>query len=1045
MHQIIKNKWIVIVAWIVIAGGLFMVAPNMAELVREKGQITVPDEYSSALAGEIMADVAKQEGGGDETQVALVFHNEKKLTAEDMKEAEKAIRILEKDKDLGINEILTHFNEKSLKEQLVSEDGKSILTSITLNWNDREPSEVNDALYKAIKDIKVDHYYTSEWQINEDLMASSEEGLKKTEGITVVFILAVLLLVFRSVIAPIIPLVTVGLSYLASQSIVSFLVDRFDFPLSNYTQIFLVAVLFGIGTDYCILLLSRFKEELSQRESVAEAIVATYRNAGRTVFFSGVAVMIGFAAIGFSQFILYQSAAAVAVGVALLLVALFTVVPFFMAVLGPKLFWPSKSKAEHGESKIWGAVGRFSLARPFIALLIVAAVCVPFLVTYDGELSYNSLEEISGDVNSIKAFNAIADSFGPGESMPTQVVIKNDEEMDSAEYIGLAEKISKELEKIDLVDTVRSVTRPTGEPIEDFFVAKQAETLEEGLGEGKEGIDKISEGLNEAGTELSKSEPELKKATNGINDLISGTSELQLGLKEIQTNLAKIENGIRQGTKGSDDIKAGLAQSKKGAEDLLAGYKELLGGYQNIHGNLQTITANYQKVSQGLTALSAGIAQANDGMYGYLENKYTDLSADDQYQKMKQTISGEQGLLKQLSGLSANINELNTGLAKVTEGMAGANTGFEKAMGGQGGLASGLEQLIKGIEAQQAGFNQLANGQGQIIKNMPKVTNGLNSVNDGQKQLLAGFGDLGGQIGQLTDGLDQSAEGLNKVSEGLESAQDYLAGLSKSENMDGFYLPSEVLESEVFAQVFDTYMSKDRKVMTVDVIFKANPYSNEAINQVDEIKDAVVRATKDTKLENAVVAVGGITSTNADLSKMSDQDYSRTVVLMLVGISIILVFLFRSIIMPVYIIGSLILTYFTSMAINEAIYVNIFGYTGISWAVPFFGFVILVALGVDYSIFLMDRFNEYKDLSVAEAMLIAMKKMGTVIISAAVILGGTFAAMMPSGMLSLLQIASIVIVGLFLYAFIMLPLFIPVMVKNFGAANWWPFKRSTNE
>ena len=335
MHHIIRNKWIVIIAWIVIAVGLFLIAPNMAELVREKGQITVPDEYSSTLAGEIMADVAEQEGGGDETQVALVFHNAKKLTAEDMKEAERAVRILEKDKDLGITEILTHFNEEALKDQLVSKDGKSILTSITLAWKDREPSEVNDALYKAIKDIKVDHYYTSEWQINEDLMASSEEGLKKTEGITVVFILAVLLLVFRSVIAPIIPLVTVGLSYLASQSIVSFLVDRFDFPLSNYTQIFLVAVLFGIGTDYCILLLSRFKEELSQSESVAEAIIATYRNAGRTVFFSGVAVMIGFAAIGFSQFILYQSAAAVAVGVALLLIALFTVVPFFMAVLVP--------------------------------------------------------------------------------------------------------------------------------------------------------------------------------------------------------------------------------------------------------------------------------------------------------------------------------------------------------------------------------------------------------------------------------------------------------------------------------------------------------------------------------------------------------------------------------------------------------------------------------------------------------------------------------------------------------------------------------------
>lgn len=262
--------------------------------------------------------------------------------------------------------------------------------------------------------------------------------------------------------------------------------------------------------------------------------------------------------------------------------------------------------------------------------------------------------------------------------------------------------------------------------------------------------------------------------------------------------------------------------------------------------------------------------------------------------------------------------------------------------------------------------------------------------------------------------------------------------------MDGFYLPPEVLEDDEFAQVFDVYLSEDRKVMTMDVVLEANPYSNEAIDQVDDIKDAVERAAKGTKLENAVVAVGGITSTNADLSTMSDKDYSRTVVLMLLGISIILVFLFRSIIMPIYLIGSLILTYYTSMAMNEAIFVNLLGYTGISWAVPFFAFVILVALGVDYSIFLMDRFNEYRDLSIADAMLLSMKKMGTVIISGAVILGGTFAAMMPSGMLSLLQIASIVLIGLMLYALIVLPLFIPVMVKNFGQANWWPFKRSTN-
>lgn len=1034
MYSIIKRKWLVIVVWIAVVSGLFMAAPNMAELVRDKGQITVPEEYSSTLAGDIMQEVQKQEGGGDETQVALVFHNDKKLTVEEIKEAEKAIRTLEdKSEEMGITEILTHFNEESLKEQLVSEDGKSILASVNVSWNDREPAELSEELYSAIDDAKVDHYYTSEWLINEDLMNSSQEGLKKTEGITVVFILVVLLLVFRSVVAPIIPLLTVGFTYLASQSIVAFLVDRLDFPISNYTQIFLVAILFGIGTDYCILLLSRFKEELSYNESTSDAIVATYRNAGRTVFFSGLAVMIGFAAIGFSQFILYQSAAAVAIGVAILLIALFTIVPFFMAVLGQKIFWPSKKSAEHGESKLWGTVGRFSLARPFLALLIVAAVCVPFLVTYDGELSYNSLEEIGGDVNSIKAFNAIADSFGPGESMPTQIVLKNDEEMDSAEYVGLAEKISREVEKVDLVDTVRSVTRPTGEPIEDFFVAKQAETLEEGLGEGKDGLNKISDGLNEASSELSKSEPELQNATKGISDLISGTNEIKSGLGEIQTNLAKIEDGIRQGSVGSDQIKDGLEKSKAGVEKLTANYQKLLNGYQVTQEGLTQLQAGYAKVGSGLGEISA----ANDNLYKHLEANY-DLETDRTYQTYKQAIQTN------LGELTGALTELNSGLTQLNSGMAEANNVFGVILNEQSNLSAGLQQLIDGIEAQQAGLNQLADGQGQIVDNFPKLTNGLTGISGGQEQLLAGFGDLGGQISQLTDGLGQSADGLEQVSEGLGSAQDYLAGLSNSENMDGFYLPPEVLEDEEFAQVFDVYLSEDRKVMTMDVVLEANPYSNKAINQVDEIKAAVERATKGTKLENAVVAVGGITSTNADLSTMSDQDYSRTVVLMLLGISIILVFLFRSIIMPIYLIGSLILTYYTSMAMNEAIFVNLLGYSGISWAVPFFAFVILVALGVDYSIFLMDRFNEYRDLSIADAMLLSMKKMGTVIISAAVILGGTFAAMMPSGMLSLLQIASIVLVGLMLYALVVLPLFIPVMVKNFGQANWWPFKRSAN-
>lgn len=294
---------------------------------------------------------------------------------------------------------------------------------------------------------------------------------------------------------------------------------------------------------------------------------------------------------------------------------------------------------------------------------------------------------------------------------------------------------------------------------------------------------------------------------------------------------------------------------------------------------------------------------------------------------------------------------------------------------------------------------------------------------------------------QLTDGLNQSVDGIKQVSGGLDSAQDYLTQLQNSPDSDlaGWYVPEEALNSKDFTQVFDTYLSKDRKTMTIDVIFAENPYGTEAIDRVPDIEAAVHRAVQGSALEKADIAIGGVTSTFADLQEVSNNDYTRTVMLMLAGTFIILVLLLRSVIMPLYLIVSLLLAYFTSMALTEAIFVNILGFSGISWVTPFFGFVMLIALGVDYSIFLMDRFNENKGMRVQDAMLYAMKNMGTVILSAAVILSGTFAAMYPSGVLSMMQIATVVLSGLILYSLLFLPFFVPVMVKMFGRANWWPF------
>lgn len=1040
MKAILKGKWFVLMAWIAIIVILSMLAPNMESLVREKGQISVPDGYSSTQAQHILKEVQSKENSGNDVLTALVFHNDKKLTKENLKEAEKAVNQLEdQQKKLGITDITTHFKDTQLKDQLVSKDGKTILVSLNVTANGRETKQVSKDLYKAIDNIKLEHYYTGSWMIDEDLINNSQEGLKKTEGLTLVFILAVLLLVFRSIVAPLVPLVTVGISYVTAQSVVAILIDKVNFPISTFTQTFLVAVLFGIGTDYCILLLSRFKEEMAHRDSITESIIETYRTAGKTVIFSGIAVMIGFASIGLSTFKLYQSASAVAVGVAILLVALFTVVPFFMAILGKKLFWPAKGKLEHGDSKIWSFAGRFAIARPLIAFIIVLAISVPFLFTYKGQLSFNSLEEIGSGFNSIKGFDIISQSFGPGESMPTKIVIKNDEKMDSSDYIALTDKLTQELKKVNDIKTVRSVTRPTGEPLDDLYISKQAKSLGDGLDQGNDGIQKISSGLEDAGKGIAANEPKMKEATNGISDLISGTNQLKSGMDPLKKGLSDIEDGLKQGSMGSDQLKSGMEQIYTNSKALLNGYKQLLGGYQNVENGLGDLLTGYNQTADGVKS-AQDLLQSTKQNFINLDSNPT-FSQNPDYLAIKSNVQDAQNIT---GSLGESLEQLNAGLAKAQAGITTANSQFIDAIAGQEKLVKGMEGIVNGIAQQKAGLDAMANGQGQIVSNLSKFSAGFNSLNDGQQQLLVGFEDLGGQMNQLSDGLTKSADGLNKVSDGLNSAQDYLADVSKVKQ-NGFYIPQDVLEGKDFAQVLDVYLSKDRKVMTLDVVFNKNPYSISAINRIPVLVQTVKRVVKDTKLENATVAIGGVTSVYHDLDSISEHDYSRTVVLMLAGISLILIILLRSLIMPIYLIGSLILTYYTSMAISETIFVNWLGYSGISWAVPFFAFVILMALGIDYSIFLMDRFNEFKHVSVEEAILLSMKKMGTVIISAAIILGGTFAAMMPSGVLSLLQIATILLIGLFLYAIIVLPLLMPVMVKTFGEANWWPFRKYKNQ
>ncbi len=972
--------------------------------------------------------------------MVLVFHNEKGLTTDDMNAVEKAIyRLVGQKSQLGISSVTSYLNNEQLKDQLISTDHKTVLTLVNVAHDNREIKQIKQKLVDAIADIPVEHYYTGSDLINEDVVQSSESGLKKTEWITVVFILIVLILVFRSPVTPFIPLLTVGVTYMASSSIVAYLVKAFHFPLSTFSQIFMVAILFGIGTDYCILLLSRFKEELARHDKVNEAIIDTYRTAGKTVAFSGLAAFAGFASIGLAKFNLYQSAVAVAVGVFVLMIALVTIVPFFMKVLGKGLFWPVRGSLEHKQSKIWGMAGSFALSRPLMALVLVAVIIIPLMLTYNGKLSFDSMNEINDSYDSVKGFNIISKSFNPGEAMPTTIVLKHDQAMDNPQSLAIIEKISREIAQVDNVSKVRSASRPLGVEVKDFSVSSQMQSLNEGLGQGQEGIQKVRDGLSSANGSLTASMPKMNDSVKQIGQLVSGTKQIEQGMASLQKGLASIQNGIEQGSTGAAQLHQSMSQIHDSSSKLLEASKQLSQSYQQMGAGLQQLSLQYESIRNNLAGVQQALQSLNPNLSN-LQQKYPQLKNDKDFLTIQGTLAKtQQGVGQLTSGLAA-INDKLNGLS---DSMTQASRGFKSLIDGQQKLTDGLAKVNAGIAKLAAGLNQASSGQSKITAQMPGMIGGLGKIAGGQQQLKDGFASLTDQIKQLNDGLSSSVDGLGKVQKGIGDARDYLSGISQNDqaNAAGWYVPAEAMQNEDFKTVLNTYMSDDRKVTTFDVILKTNPYSQASLDTVQKIHDAVARSIKGTAFASDAFGINGVSGIYADLRSISDSDYKRTVTLMLIAILLIMIVLLRSLIMPLYLIGGLALSYFSALAINQIIFVNLYGNPGINWTIPFFSFVILMALGVDYSIFLMDRFNEHRGESVKEAILISMKNMGTVIFSAAIILAGTFAAMLPSGVQSLLQIATTVLSGLLLYAFLILPLFVPVMVRLFGKNNWWPFWR----
>jgi RND superfamily putative drug exporter len=241
------------------------------------------------------------------------------------------------------------------------------------------------------------------------------------------------------------------------------------------------------------------------------------------------------------------------------------------------------------------------------------------------------------------------------------------------------------------------------------------------------------------------------------------------------------------------------------------------------------------------------------------------------------------------------------------------------------------------------------------------------------------------------------------------------------------------------AYLLDTYFSTDRTTARVNIVLGNDPYSSENVNTVVQLRETVDKAIATSDLKGSLHYIGGESATQADIMLTNDADFGRVTSLAIAGILIVIIILLRSLLAPLYMVMTVLLNYGATLGIATWLFLDVMKQNSMIYMLPIFIFVVLVALGADYNIFLVSRIREEaQKQSIKEAVSHAVANTGGVITACGIILAGTFATLTTAPLQVVLQIGAAIAVGVLIDTFLVRALLVPALATLAGRWSWWP-------
>jgi putative drug exporter of the RND superfamily len=435
-RAVVRHPWETIVAWLVAAALLVVFAPKMN--TESDQQAFLPKKYES-IAAATLAEKAFPSGDQKVSREMVVVKRSDggQLTAADQQKIGETAKELQAKAIPNVQQVLTD------PKQTLSQNHKVQLIVVGLpSGFDEKIRKKNQDAIKQVRSVTADRLKGSglAYGVTGDFASAldnekSDEQMMALIGLaTIVLIITLLLIIFRSPVAALLPIIVIGLVSQVTTAVTAIIGKIFDLSFDQGFSIIIVIVLYGIGTDYILFLLFRYRERLRAGDDKKTAMITSVERVGEAIASAAGAVIAAFIVLVLASFKAFGALGpqlAIAVGV--MFVTSLTLVPAIVSLMGRITFWPSKAWQAEPKPGLWVKIGDAVGRRPLVAavasglvLVALAAGALAFKADYDFQAAAPQNTE------SAKAMKDLRASLPSGLTSPTEVYVQGNGALDKA-------------------------------------------------------------------------------------------------------------------------------------------------------------------------------------------------------------------------------------------------------------------------------------------------------------------------------------------------------------------------------------------------------------------------------------------------------------------------------------------------------------------------------------------------------------------------------------------------------------------------------------